>query len=129
MKIEVDTSQLDRIAGKLRDLSPVFQQIGAMADNKLQQTQSAGADPYGNTWKPKKTGEASFLRNTGDLEASRSWTAGGMEARVGYGAFYAKFHQNGTSKMVARPLVPEGDIPPDWQEEIQDIVDRFASSL
>ena len=128
MQIQVDASDLHRLAARLADQSPLWAQISALADGKLQQTHSSGQDPYGSGWAAKKDGGASFLRDRGNLEASRSFTSSASSATVGYGAFYAQFHQTGTSKMVARQLVPDS-MPPDWQSPIDSLVEAWAASL
>lgn len=127
--IKIDTSGLDSWIARFQNKSALFSAIGAYADVKLQEGQSAGRDPYGAGWTPKKDGGASTLRDTGALEASRSWSSSSSSARVGYGAAYAQFHQTGTSKMVQRRLVPDEGLPGSWKSELDRLVETWASSL
>ena len=128
MNIIADTSQLNALAAKFSNLSPFFAWLAAFADARLQDSQSAGTDPFGVTWAALKTGAPSFLRDTGNLEASRNFSSSGMSASINYGAFYAEFHQFGTSKMVARPLVPDRMVP-SWQAPIEAEAQRLINSI
>lgn len=128
MKVRVNVAELETFAARLADQSPLWKQIAAFADGKLQQTQSAGQDPYGSTWAAKADGSASFLRDRGELEASRNFTSTSSSATVSFGARHAVFHQEGTRYMVARKLVPDS-LPPAWQAPIEAIATAWASSL
>jgi phage virion morphogenesis protein len=127
--VRISRDGFEELINAIEDTQPLFQAIGQMADRRLQDTQSAGQDPYGRTWEPLATGEPSFLRQTGDLENSRNWEAGQGYARIGFGAHYAKFHQTGTSKMPRRRLVPDRGLPGDWDQEISDLAEEWANAI
>lgn len=128
IRLNVNQSGFSALQSQIRDTSAVFSAIGAFADSSLQTTQSAGQNPYQETWAALATGSPSFLRDQGTLEASRAWESGRNQARVTFGASYAQFHQSGTSKMPQRKLVPD-TMPPHWEGTINRIIERWANRL
>jgi len=88
-------------------------------------------DPYGGAWAPLKVREGAILQDTGALR--NGWHRSGnsnSSVTIAPSVDYADYHQDGTSKMVARPMVPnDGDLPPKWSEEIkataQDVLDDY----
>lgn len=128
IRLKVNQRGFSALRSQMRDTSGVFSAIGAYADSALQTTQSAGQDPYQNTWATLATGRPSFLRDSGTLEASRAWQSSRSSARVTFGARYARYHQSGTSKMPQRQLVPES-MPGHWEGTITRIVERWANRL
>lgn len=127
--VKISRDGFEEIINAIEDTEPLFQAIAQMADRKLQDTQSAGQNPYGATWEPLKTGEPSFLRKTNDLESSRNWESSRKSAKIGFGAHYAKFHQSGTSKMPRRRLVPDEGLPGDWEDEVNDLAEEWTNGI
>lgn len=88
-------------------------------------------DPYGSPWEALKERSGRILQDTGRLR--NSWHQSGAtndSVTVSASADYAGYHQNGTSKMPARPMVPrEGALPPKWADEVkataQDVLDDY----
>lgn len=89
------------------------------------------ADPYGAKWAPRKSGGGgAILVQTGAMRGSLHSSASGNTASVGYGTGYATYHQNGTSRMVARKLVPDrGKLPPAWVDAIEGVVEDVLDEL
>lgn len=85
----------------------------------------AGRDPYGRAWKPKKRGGGSPLVRTGALAASaRAKPASGSGIKLGPLVSYGQFHQTGTRRMVARPILPYGGLPAKWNTVIKKAVEN-----
>ncbi len=121
-KVEFDRA-FHRVGEKLEDLRPVWPAIErefyAIED---EQFKSEGAKGRGGKWKPlsrpyaqqkaNKYGVQPILRATGRLEKSltskTSDTRVVMEKQefgIGTTLFYAAYHQSGTKKMPARPVI------------------------
>lgn len=90
----------------------------------------AGTDPFGNAWAPLvKTGEQSHLIDTGALLSSVSIT-GQPEGFDFAMASYGSYHQTGTSRMVARPILPlAGEYPDSWDAAVADAVIAICPAL
>lgn len=84
------------------------------------------SDPNGNRWKQKKvdTGTPQMvvsgkLKNSFRIQKTakkdNSW-------QITNNVDYAKYLQEGTSKMVARKMLPEVDLPDSWRESIYDAI-------
>jgi phage gpG-like protein len=90
------------------------------------------AAPTGTPWAPRKppTGAWPILEKTGRMRKSFKVIATSAQVTVTNATEYLKFHQTGTSRMVARPALPTGpDLPPEWERRIDSAVsnaiDRF----
>jgi phage gp36-like protein/phage gpG-like protein len=129
--------------GRLEDLvrraaqvaSPAFRQrvlknVAEAARTEIVLGFERSRDPYGNTWRPlqnpsrRRRGGRPLL-DTGRLRSS--WfvgaTANGIVARTN--VTYAGFHQHGTRRMVARPMVPTGaELGPFWRRAFEAVLER-----
>lgn len=78
------------------------------------------AAPNGTPWAPRKppTGTWPILEKTGRMRGSFKVLATAAQLKVLNDTDYLTFHQTGTSRMVARPVLPKGPLPPDWQRRI-----------
>jgi hypothetical protein len=80
-----------------------------------------GIDSYGKKWKPKVSGAPSRLVKTGELSESVIVTPLPNGIAVTVEDFKATFHQGGTTRMVARPILPtKTRTPPQWKQSIQE---------
>lgn len=80
------------------------------------------SDPYGAAWAPLKARSGMILSDTGHLRGSVTVAGSSTEVRVVIGASYGAYHQRGTRRMPARPILPrEGDIPSAWVSAYFDV--------
>ncbi|MGL5923830.1 phage virion morphogenesis protein [Chroococcidiopsis sp.] len=103
-------------------------------------------DPWGVPWQPLKPKTIArkqkdrkilkVLQSTGLLRASFSYTADSNSVEIGTnrvsatGAPIAIFHQLGTRKMPARPMLPETDrLPPQDLEEVLAILEEHITGV
>ncbi len=89
------------------------------------------ADPAGNPWARRKppTGSWPILRKTGKMYGSV--TARALPSAAEFTVDTpAEFHQGGTSRMVARTVLPKGTLPEPWRVAIGEAVrERIADRL
>lgn len=117
----------DRISeAKIRGLLPkVAQRIGAAAVKQISDEFRESRDPYGQPWKPlksprgrqgKKKRSDKPLIDTGRLRASFRAQPDGATVRVSTDVDYAEFHQDGTSRIPRRQILPDDDggLGPRW---------------
>lgn len=124
-----------RISGDLAKLEEWRRRFGAAAVAKVKQTilevvaeealalVAEGFEkeqaPSGAKWAPLKVRVGKILQDTGRLRSSfHRKTIGGSSVTIGPAVKYAPFHQSGTTRMVARPMVPDGKMPAKWQERL-----------
>lgn len=95
---------------------------------------AAQKGPEGSPWAKRvpPTGSWPILRKTGRMFGSRTADPGQSEAVFSM-ASPAEFHQHGTRRMVARPILPSRELPPLWREAIAKavrarIADRLGAS-
>jgi phage gpG-like protein len=124
---------LQLLEDKLRDTSPLMAAIADFARSALADGHSQGLDPYLDPWEPALHGGpgVSTLIDTGNLIGSVNSSSGRNTASVGYSAFYAAFHHEGTEHLDVRLLVPttERGIPPDWVAEIDGMISDWFGAL
>ncbi len=83
--------------------------------------------PSGEKWRPPRDGGETMVR-TGKLrggftvEVVQSGT--GLSLRISNSREYAKWLQQGTAKMDARPMVPGAVLPESWRRIFVDAYDR-----
>jgi len=116
----------DRLAQLSEIPALVSAQVASDITRLLRDEFDAGANAYGNPWKPllpqtiqRKRGDARILRRTDQLSAQTiaSAVTDGVEITS---LDYGSFHQNGTSRMVARKILPDGSaLPREWSRSIQ----------
>ena len=94
-------------------LEPALQQV-------IESEYEQGHGPDGQQWAHKADGSPSHLQKSGDMRRSSNAVKGvsGVTVRI---PKPGGFHQSGTERMPARPLVPAGEsLPPDWQKAAED---------
>lgn len=101
------------------NLRPAFQDAGKLLKDKFQNENFKSEGSYlQNAWSPLKSstirdrirkgygGAHPILKRTGDLQKAFYYkTAGNKYVEVSNKSDYFKYHQDGTKKMVARPLL------------------------
>lgn len=114
---------LDSWMRALEELARVPSRAAAPVAAKLQEQIdrqfAEGVDPYGKRWAAKADGDPSYLTRSTDLHQSvvvRPLPGAGVAITVG--APYGQFHQEGTSRMPARPILPTAGLPPSWAEAV-----------
>lgn len=135
-----DFSDLAERLAELEDIpSRVTSAVAEGINDQIQEQFAAGQDPYGNAWAPllpstvrRKRGDRRILQRTDALASetiARPTSGSGIEiSSLPYGGV----HQNGDgSRMVARPLLPDGaELPERWTEIIEKETDKaFAKVL
>ena len=86
-------------------------------------------DPSGKAWAPLKRRSGKILQDTGRLRsgfAVKAVTARGFSVTASVS--YSTYHQSGTSRMPARQMVPEGELPPAWEKALAETIEDFAKA-
>lgn len=113
-----------------RDVPARMSREGAAAlSTELQSGFDRGGDPYGSGWAAKKTGGASHLEASGAMRSgTRAVPASG--SGINFEAPPpANFHQSGTSRMVARKVLPDNGLPAKWRAILQAIYSRIFEAM
>lgn len=75
--------------------------------------------PAGKRWAPPKHDYGHpLMRDTRDLQNGSVVTAEPDGVRIVVNIEYAEYHQDGTPRMVARKIVPEGPLGDRWERQI-----------
>jgi hypothetical protein len=132
-----DISKMGQLAANIRKLAAVparaaprvSKEIAKLVDLEFQ----AGADPYGNAWKPhaqstiERWGSHPLLDLSGDMRASvhvSPLAGSGVAITIDHPS---EDHQTGWSGSQgsgpARPVLPSGTFPAMWREAIKIVVD------
>ncbi len=86
------------------------------------------ADPAGRDWKQKKIDDGRSILVGRTARLRRGWHRKRASARgftIGPAVDYAKYHQGGTSRMVARKMVPDGTLPSKWKQALEGIAQAY----
>jgi phage gpG-like protein len=156
LSVKTDLADLERrlraMARGLGDPVPMLETIGSYLVNEAQKTFDAQASPWGDPWPPSgrvrkiAAGRAAggggglTLVDTGFMRSSFSqYTLGGsVFFQEGMNAMnYFRFHQWGTRRMPARPMVPlKGpaaaprlDLPPGYERKIVEIAEKYINGI
>lgn len=100
-----------QVADTLSDVS-----LGLVAEGFARE-----ADPFGRRWAPKKrsNGRRILRGETNRLVTWRKQFVNQHGYRIASSAPYAKHHQSGTKRMVARKMTPDSRLPPRWASELR----------
>lgn len=140
-----------QVLGRLADFdpAPAYDEMGQYIASEITQEFRDSKGPDGTPWKP--SGRAALtggktLVDRGHLRDSYTHEVTADGLAVGSGDKRARIHQHGgvirpvsapylmfrtaddrfhrikSVTMPARPVLPEGDLPPAWREEVLDIV-------
>lgn len=122
------TGAIAAALGKLAGVpSRAVKAAGAAIDARWKADWRAGKDPHGRAWRPlapytvRKRGSARpILIHTGAMIAGAAVTAAAKTGlRLTLSVPYAGFHQSGTARMPARPIIPYMGIPRSWESLIR----------
>jgi phage gpG-like protein len=83
-------------------------------------------DPYGKAWallKKSRSG-GGILNKTGKLKDSFGFEVDSNSIKFSNPTEYASYHQNGTSKLEQRAMLPYNAAPEEWLERFKEIVER-----
>lgn len=126
MVADDDFSAFGELAARMADLASIPSRATRASSEAIRaliaRQFAEGTDAYGNTWAPLADGQDSHLYRTGNLFRSidvRPMAGAGVQITVG--AEYGAYHQSGTSRMPARPILPDGpELPEEWERKILD---------
>ena len=105
-----------------RDLDIELAKVAlAQVDLGFEQSQ----DPAGHPWAPLKGRPGKPLVRTGDLRRSFGSEVQGKGVVIGSALRFAGYLQEGTSRIPARPMVPEGELSPAWARALEDVADTL----
>jgi len=124
-------SGLSKLAAQIKDMQGALDEAGLYMERETKLNFARQQSPDGAAWaglaestlRYKRT--SAILRETGSLAASiQKQPASSTEVRITAGTEYGIFHQEGTSKMPARPFIGlndrhEGEIMRIFERHIQ----------
>lgn len=116
-------AQLSKLIANLETLADNGAEAASVAaagavEKVVEAEYTEGKGPDGKGWKAKADGTPSHLQKSGAMRSATQVIPGvkGVTVRI---PKPGGFHQGGTVKMDARPLVPEGDaLPPQWEQSV-----------
>lgn len=127
----MSANPFDQLARNVERLARVPSRVAAAAAPEIARLIdlqfAEGHDPYGRAWAPLKPSTLARGRRPPPL-TDRGKMRGGVQVRPMPGAGLeisfadpvpAIFHQYGTRKMVARPLLPRGTFPATWARALE----------
>jgi len=109
--------RLERIARGEHRL-PIAQAAAGEVRELIAEEFAQGQDFTGWPWASKADGERSFLTESHELAGAFEITAEEDGVSIANPTPYAGCHQGGTSRMPARKMLPEDELPPEWEERI-----------
>lgn len=123
-----DDSDFDNLEAALSSpntiLREIAQNLAEESINLVREGFDGASDPYGGGWAATRRGNKPLHGPTGALRTSYSIRSAGSRGFViGSGVGYANYHQRGTSRMVARKMVPDDDIPGAWRAAYDDVAE------
>ena len=139
-------SSLQQLQKRLGNLRPVFQDLGAVLENKIRDRRETLKDPSGQRWAAwapstvatyPEDGRRKLLDRTGAMwdRTGPQWQVQGMgpdlTLRVGFGKAYATYHEFGTATMPRRGLLfadpKTGTLGAQDEQAITDVLDDWLS--
>lgn len=86
----------------------------------LEQQAESGTDPYGVPWAPLRDGTRSYLYDSGAMREGTDAVSAGTQI-IASSPTPAEFHQGGTRRMPARPVLPNdgSGLPLSWELAIE----------
>ncbi len=117
----------------------VFKSFGSYRRSRVAQQFAKEVDPYGTKqtplsenyriWKEKKVGRRSILTFTGKMRSSYGQRFVGLQYTEYFDSDIAVYHQYGTSRLPARPMLPTSDrgLSASDQDKLLQLVDQEIS--
>lgn len=129
MSVTGDFSGLEAMSEAFKRLSEVpsraAKAVSADLSKFVEEEFDTGSDPYGRSWAAlaertlRKGRKPPPLTDTGAMRGSvEIRPAQGAGVQISIGEPYSVYHQQGTSRMPARKMLPEGDLPPKWNNAV-----------
>lgn len=147
--IEITTNQaafddqLQQLQRRLGNLRPVFQDVGAVLENKVRDRRESMTDPNGLRWAEwsewtratyPQDGRGKLLDRTGamwDKPGGPIWQLTADGVRVGFDKGYATWHELGTKNMPRRGLLfadpDSGTLGADDEAAVLDVLEKWLS--
>jgi hypothetical protein len=137
MKASTTTRDLSKLLDRLTHLGDVRSSVAKMAapeiDALIREGFESQRDPNRRRWKRRKGGRRSgthpILNKTGRTMHSAKAQAIGDGINMDVTSAVAVFHQKGTRKMVARPMVPDSKLPPNYRSAITRATADFVQEV
>ena len=110
-------------------LAEISQNLAESAIDLVKEGFAREEDPYGSPWAPLQHREGKILQDTGRLKNSFTPGSSGPDGfRFGSNVQYAEFHQQGTGRLPARKMVPDGsELPDAWLREFTSVTDEILA--
>lgn len=121
-------AQVSQLAGgqAVRELATVL----AEEAHELVDEGFAGSHaPDGSPWAPLKVRAGQPLRDTGRLQRSFTKSVSSTGFIIRFSAAYGGFHQGGTSRMVARKMLPDSTLPARWAASFREAAEEYLANL
>jgi phage virion morphogenesis protein len=105
---------LDALGSQLRSRTAAHEAVASTLLRRIHTRFDTKRDPDGRSWVPwapataemrAAEGRGTLLQYTGRMRASLSARADSKGVYVGFGVPYAKYHETGTRRMPARPVL------------------------
>lgn len=136
MPLTGDFRGFDQLEKHLASLAQVpaqaSREVAKELTTLLQQEFKQGTDPYGKRWAPLKPSTLKSGRHPPPLTATGALRDGtkatpmvGAGVQIEVGEPYGVFHQYGTYKMAARPILPSGVMPKAWTAIVKAAVGKL----
>ncbi|SDY27966.1 phage virion morphogenesis protein [Pseudomonas salomonii] len=127
--LEVDTSALQELVSKVRQLGPAnphvkkgLNQIGVRWIARVKTCFQRSVDPYGQPWAPIHHRQGQPLLDTGRLRNSIKHNVRGTNLELASNLIYADNHQYGITVKQRRYLPDKQGLPKAWLAEYQNIL-------
>lgn len=140
LTVSLENSQLQAVLNSamatLRDTTPVMRAIGQQLESNINTRFATKTAPSGAAWAPWSKGTArsradegrgTLLSYTGRLQDSLTFTATRDSVTVGFGVPYAQYHEYGTARMPARPMLFDNNNL--GEEDLADVLDAATKAL
>jgi hypothetical protein len=100
----------------------IEQSVSELIQNQFDERRA----PDGTPWAPRKqpTGTWPLLEKSRKMRRSFKVMVSASQLKILNAAPYLKFHQEGTSRMVARPVLPGAGLTSEWTEYIDVAVEQ-----
>jgi phage gpG-like protein len=135
LRVSFDLSLFRSLAEQMGELSrseflrALVERLAEVALVDVRHGFDESRDPNGQSWAPLRSRAGKPLVRTGELRQSFGSRANGSEFSIGSQLSFAGFHQEGTRKMPARPMVPEGELGPEWAQTLETEIDQAMERL
>jgi phage gpG-like protein len=132
-KVKLDGLAAKRklIAALPRELAASSADLATEAARLADESYGRRQDPHGGAWAPRKGGGGHpLLEKSGRLRGSLRGVALARGFRLTFGAAYGVYHQNGTSRMSRRAILPYRGLPGAWRSALGALlVKRLRAAL